>query len=116
MRKPAFFFLVLIDVEAKLGVYFDSGKSKQNKRRRLVRIKTWFDNLTNFVWHETGWEIISDPESVTQPDGSSCGVFVAMAVRRFLYNDVMLINSATWQMRARYIMALSIICSKMIIF
>lgn len=114
--EESHFFLVIIDVKAKKAIYFDSGNSKREIRVRKRRIQIWFENLTKFVWNQSGWDVICDPDNVNQPDSNSCGVFVAMAARRFLYNDVMLINSATWQLRARYIMALSILCSKMIIF
>ena len=105
------FVFTYFDVKAKKALYFDSANSKQ----RINDIREWFPIFTEYVWKNSkDWDLIHHPESIVQPDGSSCGIYVCMAVRRQLLNDVMLVRSSAWQYRARLVMTLSLLCSQLL--
>ena len=105
------FILTYLDVQSRKAYYFDSAYSKH----RISHIENWLPMLTEFIWkNSTEWELIHDPESIIQPDGSSCGIYVCMAARRHILNDVMLIPTPAWQYRARLTMSLSLLCTKLL--
>ena len=107
----AHFVFTFLDVKSKKAYYFDSWISKH----RIGEIKKWFPLLTQYVWKNSeDWELIHHPESIVQPDGSSCGIYVCMALRRQILNDVMVIPTVAWQYRARLTMTLSLLCSKLL--
>ena len=105
------FVLTIFDVVQKKGIYFDSLRD----RSRINAVSDWFFSLVDFVWNDgENWELGYDSDHVVQNDNSSCGIYTCMNARRFVLNDVMPISSLEWQYRARLIISLSLLCSKLL--
>ena len=105
------FVFTYFDVQAKEALYFDSASTKE----RIFNVMEWFPLFTEYVWKNSkDWELIVHPESIVQPDGSSCGIYVCMAARRQILNDVMVVRSSAWQYRARLVTTLSLLCSQLL--
>ena len=106
----AHFVLTYFDVNNKKAVYYDSA----SRKHRIDKVKEWFEPFVNYIWGDAeNWTLCHSPDPITQPDGSSCGIYTAFTARRLVLNDVMIVGTSAWQFRARLTMSLSLICNKL---